>query len=81
MEDGVRLYLFSAAGAPLGEVPSYLSVRRMVEQHHDKVFDSTDPAAKAYVEMGVMRFEFGDDVQPQHIRKAWHKFMNYPTEY
>lgn len=79
MEDRTRLFLFSSSGTALGEVPTYLAVRRMVEQHHDQIFDSPDSAAKAWVEMGKMRYEFDDTVQPQDIRKAWNRFMDYPT--
>lgn len=79
MEDNTQLFLFSSSGAALGEVPSYLAVRRMVEQHHDRVFDAPDPAARARVEMGGMRYEFDDAVQPQDIRKAWNSYMNYPS--
>lgn len=79
MEDGKRLYVFSSSGRALGEVPSYLAVRRLVEQHREQVFDAPDPAAKARVEMGALRYEFDDTVQPQDIRKAWNRCMNYPT--
>jgi len=50
-----------------------------VEQSRELVFDAPDPAAKAWVEMGAMRYEFDDTVQPQNIRKAWNRFMDYPT--
>jgi len=79
MEDGMRLYVFSSSGKALGEVPSYLAVRRLVEQHREQVFDAPDPTVKARVEMGTMRYEFDDTVQPQDIRKAWNRHMNYPT--
>lgn len=79
MEDSTRLFLFSSSGAALGEVPTYLAVRRMVEQLREQVFDAPDPSAKAWVEMGGMRYEFDDTVQPQDIRRAWNRFMNYPT--
>lgn len=79
MEDRTQLFLFSSSGVALGEVPSYLAVRRMVEQHHDRVFDASDPAAKAWVEIAKMRYEFDDTVQPQDIRKAWNRYMGYPT--
>lgn len=79
MEDGMRLYVFSSSNKALGEVPSYLAVRRLVEQHREQVFDAPDPSAKARVEMGTMVYKFDDAVQPQDIRKAWNRYMNYPT--
>ena len=79
MEDGTRLYVFSSSGKALGEASGYLAVRRLVEQHRELVFDAPAPAAKAWVEMGAMRWEFDDTVQPQDIRKAWNRFMDYPT--
>lgn len=79
MEDGMRLYVFSSSGKALGEVSSCLAVRRLVEQHREQVFDAPDPAAKAWVEIGAMAYEFDDTVQPQDIRKAWNRYMSYPT--
>ena len=70
MEDGTRLYVFSSSGKALGEASGYLA---------ELAFDAPDPAAKAWVEMGAMRYEFDDTVQPQDIRKAWNRFMDYPT--
>lgn len=65
MEDGTRLYVFSSSGKALGEVSGCLAVRRLVEQRRELVFDAPDPAARAWVEMGAMRYEFDDTVSPR----------------
>lgn len=54
-----------------------MQVCEFVWKNPEFVFDTGEPNAKAKVEAetGGFRFEFGSDVQPQHISDAYETFI------
>ena len=71
------VYLYSASGKKLQKVSREMQVCEFVWKHPELVFDTEDPEAKAKVaaETGGFVFEFGPDVQPQHISDAYEAFI------
>lgn len=78
--DGERFAVYSATGVPLKEVGSFIQVKNLVDASPETVFDSSVPEDKARIEAIHSNFvyEFGPNVQPQHIRVAWNRYNNYP---
>lgn len=78
--DGERFAVYSSMGVPLKEIGSFIQVKNLVDSEPSTVFDSGVPTDRARIE-GIHSgfvFEFGPDVQPQHLRTAWNKYNNYP---
>lgn len=71
------VYLYSASGKKLMRVQREMQVCEFVWKNPELVFDTGEPNAKAKVEAetGGFRFEFGSDVQPQHISDAYETFI------
>ena len=71
------VYLYSASGKKLQKVSREMQVCEFVWKHPELVFDTEDPEAKVKVaaETGGFAFEFGPDVQPQHISDAYEAFI------
>ena len=71
------VYLYSASGKKLQKVFREMQVCEFVWKHPELVFDTEDIEAKAKVaaETGGFVFEFGPDVQPQHISDAYEAFI------
>ncbi len=71
------VYLYSASGKKLQKVSREIQVCEFVWKHPELVFDTEEPEAKAIVavETGGFVFEFGPDVQPQHISDAYEAFI------
>ena len=71
------VYLYSASGIKLQNISREIQVCEFVWKHPGLVFDTEDPKAKAKVtaETGGFAFEFGPDVQPQHISDAYETFI------
>ena len=71
------VYLYSASGKKLQKVSREMQVCEFVWKHPELVFDTGEPGAKAKVaaETGGFVFEFGPDVQPQHISDAYEAFI------
>lgn len=71
------VYLYSASGKKLMRVQREMQVCEFVWKNPEFVFDTGEPNAKAKVEAetGGFRFEFGSDVQPQHISDAYETFI------
>ena len=71
------VYLYSASGKKLMRVQWEMQVCEFVWKNPELVFDTSAPDAKAKVEAetGGFRFEFGPDVQPQHISDAYEAFI------
>ena len=71
------VYLYSASGKKLQKVSREMQVCEFVWKHPELVFDSEDSRAKAKVaaETSDFVFEFGPDVQPQHISDAYEAFI------
>ena len=73
----MELKIYSASGKFLTEVYSFNRVKTYADAHPDEVFDVEGKYAR--VECGMFTKDFGKNVQPQDIRKAWNRFNNYPT--
>ena len=71
------VYLYSASGKKLQKISREMQVCEFVWKHPELVFDSEDSRAKAKVaaETSDFVFEFGPDVQPQHISDAYEAFI------
>ena len=71
------VYLYSASGKKLQKISREIQVCEFVWKHPELVFDSEDSRAKAKVaaETSDFVFEFGPDVQPQHISDAYEAFI------
>ena len=71
------VYLYSASGKKLQKISREIQVCEFVWKHPELVFDTGEPGAKAKVaaETGGFVFEFGPDVQPQHISDAYEAFI------
>ena len=71
------VFLYSASGKKLMRVQREMQVCEFVWKNPEVVFDTGTPDAKAKVEAqtGGFRFEFGSDVQPQHISDAYEVFI------
>ncbi len=71
------VYLYSASGKKLQKVFREMQVCEFVLKHPELLFDTEEPEAKAKVaaETGGFVFEFGPDVQPQHISDAYEAFI------
>ena len=71
------VYLYSASGIKLQNISREIQVCEFVWRHPELVFDTGEPGAKAKVaaETGGFVFEFGPDVQPQHISDAYEAFI------
>ena len=71
------VYLYSASGKKLQKISREIQVCEFVWKHPELVFDAGVPGAKAKVaaETGGFVFEFGPDVQPQHISDAYEVFI------
>ena len=71
------VYLYSASGKKLQKVSREMQVCKFVWKHPESVFDTENPGAKAKVaaETSDFVFEFGPDVQPQHISDAYEAFI------
>ena len=71
------VYLYSASGKKLQKISREIQVCEFVWKHPELVFDTGEPRAKAKVaaETGGFVFEFGPDVQPQHISDAYEAFI------
>ena len=71
------VYLYSASGIKLQNISREIQVCEFVWRHPELVFDTGEPGAKAKVaaETGGFVFEFGPDVQPQHISDAYEEFI------
>ena len=71
------VYLYSASGKKLQKVFREMQVCEFVWKHPELVFDSEDSRAKAKVaaDTSDFDFEFGPDVQPQHISDAYEAFI------
>ena len=67
------VYLYSASGKKLQKISREIQACEFVWKHPELVFDTGVPGAKAKVaaETGGFVFEFGPDVQPQHISDAY----------
>ena len=67
------VYLYSASGKKLQKVSREMQMCEFVWKHPELVFDTENPGAKAKVEAETSDFvfEFGPDVQPQHISDAY----------
>ena len=71
------VYLYSASGKILQKVLREMQVCEFVWKHLELVFDTEEPGAKAKVaaDTSDFDFEFGPDVQPQHISDAYEAFI------
>jgi hypothetical protein len=71
------VYLYSASGKKMQKVSREMQVCEFVWKHPELVFDTENPGAKAKVvaESSDFVFEFGPDVQPQHISDAYEAFI------
>ena len=71
------VYLYSASGKRLQKIFREMQVCEFVWKHPELVFDTGEPGAKAKVaaETSDFVFEFGPDVQPQHISDAYEAFI------
>ena len=71
------VYLYSASGKKMMRVQREMQVCELVWKNPELVFDTGAPNAKAKVaaETGGFHFEFGLDVQPQHISEAYEAFI------
>ena len=71
------VYLYSASGKKLQKVSREMQVCEFVWKHLELVFDTEEPGAKAKVaaDTSDFEFEFGPDVQPQHISDAYEAFI------
>ena len=71
------VYLYSASGKILQKVLREMQVCEFVWKHPELVFDTEEPGAKAKVaaDTSDFDFEFGQDVQPQHISDAYEAFI------
>lgn len=71
------VYLYSASGKKLMCVQREMQACEFVWKNPEVVFDTGDTNAKAKVEAetGGFHFEFGPDVQPQHISDAYEAFI------
>ena len=71
------VYLYSASGKKLQKVSREMQVCEFVWKHPELVFDKEESGAKAKVaaETSDFVFEFGADVQPQHISDAYEAFI------
>ncbi len=71
------VYLYSASGKKLMRMQREMQVCEFVWKNPKLVFDTGSPDAKARVEAetGGFHFEFGPDVQPQHISDAYEAFI------
>lgn len=71
------VYLYSASGKKLQKVFREMQVCEFVWKHPESMFDTENPGAKAKVaaDTSDFEFEFGPDVQPQHISNAYEAFI------
>ena len=71
------VYLYSASGKKLQKVSREMQMCEFVWKHPELVFDTENPGAKAKVaaDTNGFEFEFGPDVQPQHISDAYEAFI------
>ena len=69
------VYLYSASGKKLMKVSREMQVCEFVWKHPELVFDTEEPEAKVAAETSDFIFEFGPDVQPQHISDAYAAFI------
>ena len=71
------VYLYSASGKKLQKVSREMQVCEFVWKHPELVFDKEESGAKAKVaaDTSDFEFEFGPDVQPQHISDAYEAFI------
>lgn len=71
------VFLYSASGKKLQQVSREMQVCEIVWKHPELVFDTEETNAKAKVaaDTSDFVFEFGPDVQPQHISDAYEAFI------
>ena len=69
------VYLYSASGKKLQKVSREMQVCEFVWKHLELVFDTEEPGAKVAADTSDFEFEFGPDVQPQHISDAYEAFI------
>ena len=76
--DGEVFDILSASGRCLKQVGSYIEIYNYIQKNMKEVFDSGDELATIRGVHYMFEMQIDKDFQPQHIRDAWNRFMNYP---